>query len=280
MQLHSQIAISQDVLTQHIRPIHTALYANMYSTIADKFEELVSGNKHLSLLASGRILEYRDYNPGRHFDGGVDTIPQDIMENVFKLTDIIPDGSSIVTDLNEAHSLSETYEYLVRQLRVLSLNIGSDEMQEARNYLQEKVEDLGNTDENKTRPRLSLYIEYKNKYYEKKLNAEDQIESQKLLLSGYMFSEWYDRHSSLLNGQVEDAYVEWVMYGYKAEVEKWLKFLQLQDTGSFSIDYSEALEEAKALLIATKERSKFREDSLFRPVKLLPDYWFQILNNR
>lgn len=274
------LGVSQDVLAYHIRPIHVALYKDLHSTIAEQFEELSSGEQHLTLSTNGRILQYDDYYPGRNFDGSMDTISYDVMEKNFKLTDIIPKGNLIVTDLSNAKSLSETYEFLVRQLRVVPMNVGPNEMQEARLYLQEKVEDLGSTDSNSTRPRLSLYIQYKTKYYEKKLSIDNQIEAQKNFLSGYYFSEWFDRHSSLLNGQVENAYIQWVMYGYKDDVEKWLKLLQLQDTGSSPLDYNESLEEAKALLIASKERSKFKEDSVYRPVKLVPDYWFRILKNR
>ncbi len=274
------VGVSPDVFSYHIRPIHTAFYEDLYSTVAEQFEELSSSEQHLSLLTTGKTLQYSDYNPGRNFDGSLTTVPQDVLENIFKLVDIIPKGNLTVTHLKDVQSLSETYEYLVRQLRVIPPDVAQDEMQEAREYLQEKVEDLGNADLNLTQPRLSLYIKYKTRYYEKKLGVEDQIDAQKTFLTGYSFSDWYDRHSLLLHGQVEDAYVQWVMFGYKNEVEKWLKLLQLQDTESSPIDFSESLEEAKTLLIATKERSMFKEDSMYRPAKLLPDYWFKILENR
>ncbi len=252
----------------------------MYSTVAEEYNELSLSEQHLSLLTTGKTLLYNDYNPGRDFDGSLITIPEDVLENIFKLVDIIPNGNLTVTDLRNVQSLSETYEFLVRQLRVIPLNITQDDMREAREYLQEKVEDLGNDNQSKMQPRLSLYIKYKTKYYEKKLNVENQIDAQKTFLAGYHFSDWYDKHSLLLNGQVEDTYIQWVMFGFKNEVEKWLKLLQLQNTESSPIDFSESLEEAKALLIATKERSKFKEDSMYRPAKLLPDYWFKVLENR
>ena len=257
-----------------------ALYENLDSTIAEQFEGLSSGEQHLALLTSGRTLRYADYNPGRNFDGSVDTIPEDILENIFKLTDIIPNGDSIIADVSKSHRLSETYEMLVRQLKVLPMDVTPSEMQDARDYLQEKVEDLGSINENETRPRLTLYMKYKNKYYETKLDVENQIDTQKSLLTGYLFSDWYDRHGAILKTRVEDAYIQWVMYGYKSEVEKWLKLLRLQESGAASIDYAESLEEVKALLIASKERSKFKEDSMYRPVKLLPDHWYKILENR
>lgn len=274
------LGISEDVLTQHLRPLHRNLYEKLYSSVADETEDLASGKQHLALLTFGKLLDYNELNPGRDFDGSEDTVPQNVMERFFKLTDIIPDCGSIVTDLDKSLSLSETYEYLVRQLRVSPVDVRPSDLQDARNYLQEKVEDLGNREENsRPIPRLSLYLKYKNNYYRKKLDVENKIDSKRRILTGYHFSEWYDRYASVLNAEVDDAYMEWNLYGNKAEVTKWLKVLKLLDDSS-PLDFTESLEEAQALLIATKTRSRFREDSVYRPVQIVPSHWFKVLKNR
>ena len=272
--------ISEDVLTHHLQPLHRDLYEKLYSSVADETEGFASGKQHLALLTSGRLLDYNEFNPGRDFDGGEDTVPQDVMERFFKLTDVIPDSGSVVTDLDESHSLSETYEYLVRQLRVSPVDVQPSDLQDARTYLQEKVEDLGNKGETSVSiPRLSLYLKYKNNYYRKKLDVENKIDSKRRILTGYHFSGWYDRYASVLNAEIDDAYMEWDLYGNKAEVTKWLKVLKLVDDSS-PLDFAESLEEAQALLIATKTRSKYREDSVYRPVQILPSHWFKVLKNR
>lgn len=273
--------ISEDVLNHHLRPIHINLYEQLYSSVADDTEDLGSGAQSLSLLASGRLLDYDNYNPGRSFDGGVDSIPQKVMERFFKLTDVIPDTTSLVTDFHDDTSLSETYEYLISHMLVTPFDVRPNDLEDARIFLQEKVEDLGSEEESdRLIPRLSVYLKYKNIYYRKKLDIENLIDSKKRILTGFHYTEWYERHASVLNTEVDDAFLEWDLYGNKVEVEKWLKVLRLQGEETSQLDDSELLDEARALLVATKTRSRYKGDVVYRPIQILHTHWFRALKNR
>ena len=195
---------------------------------------------------------------------------------MFNLVDVIPEATSIVTELEEAQLLSKTYEYLIDNLEIIPQDLEGMELQQARVYLQEKVEDLGQSlTEEATRlvPRLSLYLSYKNMYYLKKLEIESVMEEKKLMLPGTLYSNWYDQHFLSLQSQIDGAYLKWELYGDKIEVEKKLYKLDLRDR-------SEPLQEARALLIASKKRSKYREEKVYRPVQLFPGHWFDLLKNR
>ncbi len=224
------------------------------------------------VTASGKILKYEDYYPGRNFDGGEDTIPPHVMESMFDLVDIIPDGSSVVADDHTRDSLSMTYKYLQEELMEAPPDGDHDSLTEARSHLQELVTDIaGKT--NRTLPRLSLYLLYKNSYYQKKLDVENQIEYQQRRLPGLRFSQWYERNGAILENEVKHAYYEWDVYGSKNETEAWLEVLNLQD-------HSKPLNEARSLLFATTRTSRYKDEKLYFPIEFYPNYWFDILRNK
>ena len=264
--------ISTDVATMHYLPLHLELYKQLHESATEHMDLVANGLQHVVFLAAGKILRYEDYYPGRQFDGGEDTIPPRVMEDMFSLVDVIPNAESIVAKEDESRSLSETYEFLVNGLKVESAEIPEDILMEARNYLQENVIDIGDPDATSI-PRLSLYLQYKNKYYTKRLEVDTRVDYQREKLIGSEFSKWHERYGHILQDQVKDDYIKWEMYGNKTEIEKRLSVLNLQD-------HSQTLEEARAILKATRKTSTLRDEQLYYPVQFDPHYWFSLLKNR
>ena len=267
----SPVDISLDAVSAHYAPLHLQLFNQLHASI---LESGTNDDSHIVvLLGYGKTLKYGDYYPGRFYDGGEQSIPPNIMENMFDLVNIIPNAESLVMMLTDSHHLSETYEYLVNELKVSQPETPQDTLDSARDYLQAQVSDIGDI-ANEPMPRLSLYLMYKNRYYQKKLEVENQIEYQRNRLSLInTFSEWYDRNGQILEAEVDDAYIKWEMFGYKRDVEEWLDVLNLQD-------YSESLDEARALLFTTRMISKFKDEKVYYPVEFNPDQWFELLGNR
>ena len=264
--------ISTDAVSMHYLPLHLEFYQQLHESATEHMDLVTNGMQHVVLLTAGKILQYKDYYPGRQFDGGEDSIPPHIMEAMFNLVDIIPNADSIVAKKDESHSLSETYQFLVSDLKVISKEIPPDTLKEARTYLQEHVLDIGDPDA-MSLPRLSLYLKYKNKYYSKRLEVDNQIDQQREQLTGSEFSRWHDRYGYILQDQVKDEYIKWEMYGNKTDIEKRLSILNLQDR-------SQTLQEARAILKVTRKTSKLRDEQLYYPVKFDPKHWFDLLKNR
>ena len=256
----------------HYLPLHLELYKQLHESAIEHMDLVANGMQHVVFLTAGKILQYKDYYPGRQFDGGEDSIPPRVMEGMFSLVDVIPNAESIAAKEDEGHSLSEAYGYLVNDLKVDSIEIPPDILSEARNYLQEHVVDIGDPDAVPI-PRLSLYLQYKNKYYTKRLEIDTRVDYQREKLTGSEFSKWHERNGYILQDQVKDDYIKWEMYGNKTEVEKRLSVLNLQD-------HSQTLEEARAILKAARKTSTLRDEQLYYPVQFDPPYWFDLLTNR
>lgn len=261
--------VSAVVVQDLLRPYQLELYHQLRH-VATKQNSL--GKEHVTLFTTGNILRFDDYNPGRDYDGGEDSIPSFIMENMFDLVDVIPNGENVITMPEDYQVLSETYDYLLHDMTVSPSETTSETLRNARTHLQQIVTDLGGLSE-RNLPRLSLYLLYKNHYYSKKLEVDNQIDYQKRKLAGTGFVKWYERNGYILQGQIVDAYTKWEIFGSKNEVEQWLSTLNLED-------YSEPLDDAQAVLIASKKKSKFKDEKVYYPVEFIPGDWFHLLENR
>lgn len=192
------------------------------------------------------------------------------MENIFDMVDIIPNGGSIVFDPHEGQRLQETYTGLIEELQVIPSTLSLDEQRTIRQYLLEQVDDSGS---NKSLPRLSLYLLYKNSYYMTKIDVDNTIDFQRRKLLGWEFSEWYERNIHHLQMRVNDAYMKWEMFAAKTEVEEKLGKLNLEDHSLEIID-------ARALLLANKRKSRFKDEKEYFLIRLYPDTWYKTLRNR
>lgn len=221
-------------------------------------------------FTSGRILTYKDFDPGHRYDGSEESIWPQTMENIFDMVDVIPNGGSIVFDPQEGQRLQETYASLLAALQVVPSTLSLDEQRKIREYLLEQVHDSGS---NKSLPRLSLYLLYKNSYYMTKIDVDNTIDFQRRKLLGWEFSEWYERNIHHLQTRVSDAYIKWEMFAAKTEVEEKLSKLNLED-------HSQEITDAHALLITNKRMSRFKDEKEYFLVRLYPDTWFKTLRNR
>ena len=266
------IGISEDSIAGYFRPQHMELYHQLHTNIAENIAPLASGHQHLALSTVGQILHPDDYTPGRYFDGSVRTIRPRAMENMFNLVDIIPEATSIVSNFKHGRLLAKMYESLVEQLQVSYNDMDPMTLTEARNFLQEKVDDLGG-ELTGSIPRLMLYFHYKKQYHRVKLEVETAKDKQQKRLSSRSYITWLERNAFTLDGLVNDSYTKWEVFGNRTEVERRLTKLNLQDR-------SEPLENARALLEATKRRSRYHQEQSFYPVKFIPENWYKLLDNR
>lgn len=256
----------------HIRLQHMELYHQLHTSIAEHIAPLTNGHQHLALFAVGKILNPDDYYPGREFDGSEGTVLPSVMERMFNLVDIIPEATSIVSDIDNGLSLTKTYKSLVEQLQISYSDVDPVALMEARDFLQEKVEDLGGELDGLI-PRLMLYFHYKKQYYRVKLEVETAKDKQQKRLSSRVYITWLERNAYTLDGKVNDSYTKWEVFGNRTEVERRLTKVNLQDR-------SEPLESAQALLEATRRKSKYQEEQIFYPVKFIPGHWYKLLDNR
>ena len=248
------------------------LYHQLHIRITENIAPLANGQQYLALFTLGQILRLNNYSPGRYFDGSDRTIRPSVMERMFNLVDVIPEAASIVSSIHNGHPLAKTYESLLEQLQVSYDDVDPLTLMEARNFLQEKVEDLGGEMPGLV-PRLMLYLHYKKQYYHVKLEVETAKDKQQKRLSSRSYITWLQRNTFTLDGKVNDSYTKWEILGNRTEVERRLTKLNLQDR-------SEPLENARALLEATRRKNKHQQEQSFYPVKFIPENWYKLLDNR
>ena len=246
------------------------LYQQFHQSVSEHFPGIESGDEHLTLFSSGKVLPYREFDYGYRYDGSEETILPQTMENIFDLVNIIPDAGSIVFDLQEANRLHDTYSTLVDNLQVAPSTLSPDEQRKIRQYLLEVVPDPGSDE---SLPRLSLYLLYKNSYYMTKIEIENTIDAQRQRLPGWEFNKWYERNIHTLQMKASSVYMQWEMYAGKTDMEEKLSQLNLED-------HAEEISDALALLLTNERKSRFKDEKKYSLVRLYPDTWYKTLNNR
>ena len=246
------------------------VYHHLHKAVSEHFPGVQDGDEHLAFFTSGKVLTYKDFNPGHLYDQSEESVLPQTMENIFDLVDIIPDGGSIVFNPHESQRLQETYSKLVEMLHVAPSTLSPDEQQTIRSYLQATVLDLGSS---KSLPRLSLYLLYKNTYYMTKIETENLVDSQRQHLLGWEFTRWYERNIHSLQMKINTAYMKWEMYADKTAVEEKLDKLNLED-------HSQDINFARALLLTSQRMSRFKDEKKYYLIKLYPDTWYKGLKNR
>ena len=247
------------------------LYSQLHQTITEQFPGVTDGTQHLSFLTTGRLLNYKDYDPGYLYDESEESILPRTMENMFDLVDIIPDGSSIVFNPYRAPRLHETYIKLVEQLKAAPSSLTKTEQREIRSYLLQSVTDMGSST-NDPMPRLSLYHLYKNTYYTTVLEVDSLIELQRRILFDWEFAAWYEQNLNILNNRKQEALTRWKLFADKEAVEERLNSLKL-------MDHSQEIYDAKVLLITNHRESRFKDEKMYYLVTFYPDIWYRRLMN-
>ena len=239
-----------------------------------------TGAQRLILSLPGKILNYNDYYPGNEYINSLNTddpearrveIPRRVMQNMFRLADVVPSVNPFSSS-DSGLSFSSIYRTLLSQMTVrgidsLSVNKRKAHMQ-AIDYLSSTVKDP--LARNQETNRLTLYRKYRDLYNEMKLSNEKVIADRRAALPAAQFEEWFTQNYPALQSKLDGAYLEWLVFGRKDEVES--KWLQL-DNASPGLE----LLEAKSALRASGVSSLDRTQTVY-PVYFNPSDWYKYIN--
>jgi hypothetical protein len=236
--------------------------------------------QRLILILPGKILNFNDYYPGNEYVNSLNTddpearrveIPRRVMQNMFRLADIVPSVNPFASS-DSGLSFSSMYRTILGQMTVrgidsLSVNKRKAHMQ-AIEYLSGTVRDP--LARNQEANRLTLYRKYRDLYNDLKLSNEKIIAERRAALPATQFEEWFTQNYPTLQSKLDGAYLEWLVFGRKDEVES--KWLQL-DNASPGLE----LLEAKSALRASGVSSLDRTQTVY-PVYYHPSDWYKYIN--
>jgi hypothetical protein len=249
--------------------------------------------QRLVLLLPGKILSYDDYYPGGPYVDSLKSqdpnarfvdIPPRIMENMFRLSDIVP-GINPFNGFESGESLSALYREIVGSLDIVGFEKLSEDkkkrFKESVEYLIQKVQDpepkfncqSGNEiqPECKEITRLSLYRRYQQRYNEEKEMLETEVEDRRQNLTSLQYQLWFTRTYPSLQAKVDGALLDWLVFGDKDNVELYRSRLDTSSPGT-------VLLEAKSALRSSEFSSLDRSQKIY-PVTFVPGDWYQYINN-
>ncbi len=256
--------------TRDIELTYADIYNQLHKSVSEHFPRVRDGQQHITFLTTGKSLAYEDYDPGYLYDESEESVLPQSMENMFDLVDIIPDGGSIVFNPHRVPRLQPTYSQLLEMLQVAPSSLSPEQHIKMQQFFQEGIRDPSS---GQTLPRLSLYLLYKNTYYRTRMEVDDLIESKRLGILEWEFTQWYERNIHTLQMKINDAYTKWEMYANKAEVEEKLVNLNLED-------HSQEIQEAQAFILVSQRTSRFKDEKQYYLVKFYPDTWYKQLKNQ
>ena len=97
--------------------VQTRLYQHLYATAAKKYSAVATGHQRLVLLSSGDFLFYDNFRPKTWWSKGMD-MSKRVLQNMFDIVDIIPNGAYTIDSSKHHKSLSETYSYILDIVKV------------------------------------------------------------------------------------------------------------------------------------------------------------------
>ena len=242
------------------------MYKRIHFLISSNISETSTGHKHVILLKTAKSLFFEDFDPGKLFDGSENSMLPRTMENMFHLVNIIPNSLPL---LQGTKPLYETFKAWVYNLTLINRNVAPIDIQNASLYLKELVTDFDQVHVNAHIPRLSLYLQYKERYSSKALDVKRELEVQRGKLSHEEYSDWYASKGVLLESERDGLYMKWETLGDKSGVEKRLVLLDLQD-------HAKPLNDLKAILEASKKPSVLHDDRQYLPVQFVPRNWHHL----
>ncbi len=237
--------------------------------------------QRLVLLLPGKILSYDSYYPGDDYvkslqgqdrEAGYLEIPPRIMQNMFRLSDVVP-GLNPFRGSDTGLSMSAIYRDIISSLDIK----GFDELsanqkirqKKSIEYLTERLRDPLN---NAEITRLSLYRRYQEKYNDAREEMEKEIEAKRLSLPSLDYQVWFQREYPIMQSGVEGAYLEWLVFGDKENVELHKSRLDTSSPGLLLL-------EAKSSLRSSGYTSLDRTQTVY-PVSFVPGDWYKYLVNR
>ena len=249
--------------------------------------------RRLVLLLPGKILSYDDYFPGNPYVKSLKNqdpnarfvdIPPRIMENMFRLSDVIP-GIDPFDGFESGDSLSALYREIVGSIDIKGFQALSEDkkkrFKESVDYLITKVKDpeptLNCTSGMPIRPeckeitRLSLYRRYQERYNKEKEILETEVEDRRQNLTSLQYQLWFSRTYPSLQARVDGALLDWLVFGDKDNVELFRSRLDTSSPGT-------VLLEAKSSLRSSEFTSLDRSQKIY-PVTFVPGDWYKYIKN-
>ena len=250
-------------MNKHFIPLQEDLYKQIHLLISNNTSGTFLKEKHVVLMGTAKPLFFEDFDPGKLFDGSEKSMLPRTMENMFHLVNIIPNSLPL---LEGATPLYESYRTLINNLVPTTRSVTINDAQKATLYLKELVTDLDQVHMPPKIPRLSLYLQYKERYSSKALDVKRELEVQRGKLSHEEYSDWYASKGVLLESERDGLYMKWETLGDKSGVEKRLALLDLQD-------HVKPLNDLKAILEASKKNSVLHDNGQYMPVQFVPRNW-------
>lgn len=248
---------------------------------SDDIDKDLPQEQRLVLLLPGKILSYDNFYPGDDYvrslrgvdrEAGYLEIPPRIMQNMFRLSDATP-GLNPFRGADTGLSMSAIYRDIISSLDIK----GFDELtanqkirqKKSIEYLTERLSDPLNNSEI---TRLSLYRRYQEKYNDAREKMEKEIEAQRLSLPSLDYQVWFQREYPIMQSGVEGAYLEWLVFGDKENVELHKSRLDTSSPGLLLL-------EAKSALRSSGYTSLDRSQTVY-PVSFVPGDWYKYLATR
>ena len=237
--------------------------------------------QHVDLLPLSLRLDYDDFNPGKASRfATARMLPVKVIENALPLVDkIFPTGATVQPKPSANHyrfnSLSSTFEFILAQMMALpSLLDNLTKLETQKKYLQEPVPNPELVVQNKADlPRYMLYDYYRSLYFKEKEEKETQIASHKESLTQDDYEKWGIKVLPTLESNVDAAFLKWVIFGHKTEVEQTLL--------SFDIDtHEDRLMSTRALFKSMAVFSERHPHKTVYPFRFEPKNWYQVLNTK
>ena len=240
--------------------------------------------KHRFILqVPGKVLNPTDFYPGQayidylnnaeNYTERVD-IPQQVMEKMFSLVDIVP-GAHPVAGESTDYSLARLYESILSNLDQVGYDDLNEQAKQKYNeslaMLAELIPDPDNS--SNQMPLLDVYVKLQKAYHDEQQKVDRTIREKRKQLDDTNYQKWLERNHHILDAQVETAYKRWLHYGKKLLTESYIAHLDIASS-------EETLDRAR-LDLRSSEFS-MSQDWLQKgyPVSLSPSNWFRYLNIR
>ena len=256
------------------------LYRVLHSLTLPTLKADDQPEQRLVLQFPGRILNLYDYYPGDEYVNSLRNpdpearrveIPPRVQENMFRLSDGLP-AVNPFGGAETGEQLSTVYRTLLHQMVVRGMEALEKDRKvkhrEAREALSKFVNDPSNESVRNTV--LGLYRTYREKYDDAKRHMEETITMKRRELPAREFEEWFRNNYPTLNSKAEGAYLEWLVFGMKVEVESW--WVQL-DGASPGLELLEATSSLRASGVTSLDRTQ-----TVYPVTFLPSDWYRYIN--
>lgn len=257
------------------------LYRSLRAAISRCVSDVSSGAKHVALLDSGIPLSYHDFYPGPSLPGLGESLPSRIIENAQTLVNKVPlprqvlFANTTTQKVSRFDSLSSVYEFVLEHMMVAPKNLPSDVVLRAKCYLQEQVPNPERVvrDDQATLPRFLLYDYYRHQYLQRKKEWQATIDHNRDKMEVNDFEEWSLKNLPLQDSDINAIFEKWQLFGYKAEVEKQLQYLEIDR-------HEDKLLSTKALFKSLAKISLQNLDKMVYPVTFSPANWYLSLQTR